>query len=35
VEARQAESLERTDDPEVEEVPTEEPEGAGPRESTR
>jgi multicomponent Na+:H+ antiporter subunit C len=35
IEARQAESLERADDPEVEEVPAEEPEGVELRESTR
>jgi multicomponent Na+:H+ antiporter subunit C len=33
IEVRQAESLERADDPEVEEVPAEEQEGVGPRES--
>jgi multicomponent Na+:H+ antiporter subunit C len=35
IEVRQAESLELSDDPEVEEVPAEEPEGAELRESTR
>ena len=35
VEARQAETLERTDDPEVEEVPTEEPEEVEQQESMR
>jgi multicomponent Na+:H+ antiporter subunit C len=35
IEVRQAESLERADDPEAEEVPAEEPEGVELRESTR
>jgi multicomponent Na+:H+ antiporter subunit C len=35
IEVRQAESLERVDDPEAEEVPAEEPEGVELRESTR
>ena len=35
IEMRQAESLERADDPEAEEVPAEEPEGVELRESTR